>query len=44
MSGPEPQRRAFGPAVREFIERRLTLVTSVAAAGVVGGFLVLKLL
>src|SRR4051812_1325271 len=36
--------RAFGPAVREFIERRLTLVTSVAAAGVVGGFLALKLL
>ncbi len=36
--------RAFGPTVREFIERRLTLVTSVAAAGILGGFLVLKLL
>lgn len=36
--------RAFGAPVRDFIERRLTLVTSVAAAGIVGGFLVLKLL
>lgn len=34
----------YGPAIRDFIERRLTLVTSVAAAGLVGGFLVLKLL
>jgi len=36
--------RAFGEPIREFIERRLTLVTSLVAAGVVGGFLVLKLL
>ena len=36
--------RRFGEPIRDFIERRLTLVTSVAAAGVVGGFLLLKLL
>jgi membrane protein YqaA with SNARE-associated domain len=36
--------RAFGTPVRDFIERRLTLVTSLLAAGVVGGFLVLRLL
>jgi membrane protein YqaA with SNARE-associated domain len=36
--------RAFGDPVRDFIERRLTLVTSLLAAGVVGGFLVLRLL
>ncbi len=36
--------RRFGAPVRDFIERRLTLVTSVAAAGVVGGFVVLRLL
>jgi membrane protein YqaA with SNARE-associated domain len=36
--------RAFGAPVRDFIERRLTLVTSVAAAGIVGGFLALRLL
>ena len=36
--------RFFGTPVRDFIERRLTLVTSLFAAGVVGGFLVLKLL
>jgi membrane protein YqaA with SNARE-associated domain len=36
--------RRYGLAMREFIERRLTLVTSLAAAGVVGGFLALKLL
>jgi membrane protein YqaA with SNARE-associated domain len=36
--------KAFGPPIRDFIERRLTLVTSVAAAGVVGGFLALRLL
>jgi membrane protein YqaA with SNARE-associated domain len=35
--------RAFGEPIRDFIERRLTLVTSLVAAGVVGGFLVLKL-
>jgi membrane protein YqaA with SNARE-associated domain len=34
----------FGDSVRLFIERRLTLVTSVFAIGVVGGFLALKLL
>ncbi|HVZ10186.1 YqaA family protein [Rhodopila sp.] len=32
----------LGDPVRDFIERRLTLVTSAVAAGVVGGFLVLK--
>ena len=36
--------RAFGTPVRDFIERRLTLVTSMLAAGVIGGFLVLNLL
>jgi len=36
--------RLFGTQVRDFIERRLTLVTSAVAAGVVGGFLVLRLL
>ena len=36
--------RAFGTPVRDFIERRLTLVTSMLAAGIVGGFLVLRLL
>jgi membrane protein YqaA with SNARE-associated domain len=35
--------RYFGAPVRIFIERRLTLVTSLLAAGVVGGFLVLRL-
>ena len=35
--------RFFGAPVRDFIERRLTLVTSLLAAGVVGGFLVLRL-
>jgi uncharacterized membrane protein YdjX (TVP38/TMEM64 family) len=35
--------RAFGEKIRDFIERRLTLVTSLVAAGVVGGFLVLRL-
>ena len=34
----------FGDAVRDFIEKRLTLVTSALALGVVGGFLALKLL
>jgi membrane protein YqaA with SNARE-associated domain len=34
----------FGDAVRDFIERRLTLVTSALAIAVVGGFLALKLL
>ena len=36
--------RRFGPPVRDFIERRLTLVTSAIAVGVVGGFVVLRLL
>jgi membrane protein YqaA with SNARE-associated domain len=35
--------RVFGTPVRDFIERRLTLVTSLLAAGIVGGFLVLRL-
>jgi membrane protein YqaA with SNARE-associated domain len=34
----------FGDSVRNFIERRLTLVTSVFAVAIVGGFLALKLL
>ena len=33
----------FGTPVRDFIERRLTLVTSLLALGVVGGFVVLRL-
>jgi membrane protein YqaA with SNARE-associated domain len=36
--------RFFGTPVRDFIERRLTLVASLLAVGVVGGFLALKLL
>ena len=36
--------RAFGAPVRDFIERRLTLATSALVAGIVGGFLLLKLL
>ena len=36
--------RWFGNPVREFIERRLTLVTSLLAAGIIGGFLVLRLM
>jgi membrane protein YqaA with SNARE-associated domain len=35
--------RFFGAPVRDFIERRLTLVTSLLAASVVGGFLMLRL-
>lgn len=35
--------RYFGPPIRDFVERRLTLVTSVAAAGLIGGFLALRL-
>ncbi len=34
--------RRFGEPVRAFIERRLTLVTSLTAAGIVGGILLLK--
>jgi membrane protein YqaA with SNARE-associated domain len=36
--------RAFGPAVRDFIERRLALVTTAIAAGIIGGFLALRFL
>ena len=36
--------RTYGEPIRDFIDRRLTLVTSLVAAGIVGGFLVLKLL
>jgi membrane protein YqaA with SNARE-associated domain len=36
--------RYYGTPVRDFIERRLTLVTSLLAAGVVGGFLMLRFL
>jgi hypothetical protein len=35
--------RVFGEPIRDFIDRRLTLVTSLVALGVVGGFLALKL-
>jgi hypothetical protein len=35
--------RFFGAPVRDFIERRLTLVTTLLAAGVIGGFVVLRL-
>jgi membrane protein YqaA with SNARE-associated domain len=34
----------FGDPVRDFIERRLMLVTSAVAAAIVGGFLVLRYL
>ncbi|HEX3983459.1 MAG TPA: YqaA family protein [Acidisoma sp.] len=33
--------RAFGEPARDFIEKRLMLVTSLLAAGVIGGFLIL---
>ncbi len=36
--------RRYGEPVRDFIDRRLTLVTSAAAATIVGGFLALKFL
>ena len=36
--------RRFGEPVRAFIEKRLTLVTSLLAVGIIGGFLVLKFL
>jgi membrane protein YqaA with SNARE-associated domain len=36
--------RVFGTPVRDFIERRLALVTGALAAGIVGGFLLLKLM
>ena len=34
----------FGPAVRNFIERRLMLVTSLFAAALVGGFVIIRYL
>ena len=34
----------FGDSVRTFIERRLTLVTTGVAVGIIGGFLVLRLM
>lgn len=36
--------RRYGVTVRDFIERRLTLVTTAAAAAVVGGFVALRFL
>lgn len=36
--------RRLGTPVRDFVERRLTLVTSLLAVGVVGGFVALRLL
>ncbi|MFZ4407271.1 MAG: YqaA family protein [Paracraurococcus sp.] len=36
--------RRFGPPIRDFIERRLTLVTTGAAAGIVVGFVALRYL
>jgi membrane protein DedA with SNARE-associated domain len=34
----------FGPPIRDFVERRLTLVTTVAAVALVGGFVAIKFL
>jgi membrane protein YqaA with SNARE-associated domain len=34
----------FGASIRDFIERRMTLVTTGIAAGVIGGFLILRYL
>jgi membrane protein YqaA with SNARE-associated domain len=34
----------FGDRVRSFIEKRLTLVTTLVAVGIIGGFVLLKLL
>jgi membrane protein YqaA with SNARE-associated domain len=36
--------RAFGPPIRDFIERRLTLVTTAFVLAVVGGFVALRYL
>jgi membrane protein YqaA with SNARE-associated domain len=36
--------RIFGEAARHFIEKRLTLVTSAVAVGVIGGFVVVRYL
>jgi membrane protein YqaA with SNARE-associated domain len=34
----------FGPPIRDFVERRLTLVTTIFVVGLVGGFVVVKYL
>ena len=34
----------FGAQVRDFIEKRLTLVTTVVAVGIIGGFVALRFL
>lgn len=36
--------RRYGPPIRAFIERRLTMVTTVAAGGVIAGILVIRFL
>lgn len=36
--------RFYGTPMRDFIERRLTLVTTLGVVGIIGGFLALKLL
>jgi hypothetical protein len=36
--------RFYGEPVRAFIEKRLTLVTMAVAVGIVGGFVLLKVL
>jgi membrane protein YqaA with SNARE-associated domain len=36
--------RFYGTPMRDFIERRLTLVTTIGVVGIIGGFLALKLL
>ncbi|MDB5374303.1 MAG: putative rane spanning protein, partial [Belnapia sp.] len=36
--------RRYGPPIRDFIERRLTLVTTLAALAIVLGFVALKFL
>lgn len=36
--------RWFGPPIRDFVERRLTLVTTVFVVGLVGGFVVVRYL
>jgi hypothetical protein len=35
--------RVWGEQVRDFIDRRLTLVTTGVAVGIIGGFLALRL-
>ena len=34
----------YGPPIRDFIERRLTLVTTIFVVGLVGGFVVIRYL